>query len=70
MIYMWATWLSRDRSRDKLYQSSAVVKINRPKMYYRSPKEEDYIFSITIFLSPTKFCHMHLLTLVNQLSCL
>lgn len=37
-------------------------------MYYQSPKEEDYKFSITIVLSPTKICHMHLLTLFNQLS--
>lgn len=67
---MWTSWVSRDCSIEDLYQSSPVVKINRPKIYCQSLKEEDYKFSITIILSPTKFCHIHLLTLLNQLSCL
>lgn len=65
---MWTTWASRDCSREDLYQSSPVVKINRPKIYCQGLKEEDYKFSITIVLSPTTFCHIHLLTLLNQLS--
>lgn len=70
MIYMWTTWVSRHGRREDLYQSSPVVKINRPKIYCQSLKEEDYKFSITIILSPTKFCLVHLLTLSNQLRCL
>lgn len=50
MIYMRTTWMSRDCSREDLYQSSLVVKINRPKIYCWSLKEEDYKFSITIIL--------------------